>query len=247
MKITFLGTNGWYDTSNGNTICILVETEKAYVVFDAGNGLYKLDRFIKERKPIYLFLSHLHLDHIIGLHTLAKLALPQGLQVVVPKPLKNPLLQFMRQPYTIPFNRLPGYKVTLQGFRNSIKVPFNLTAARLDHPSPCWGYRLEADGKVLAYGSDTGLCRNLYKLAQNADVFISESSWLPGEMHKGWTHLNPEQAAGVAQKSGVKKLFLVHFDASRYTTLAHRKKAERAARKIFKKTFAALDDQQVEI
>jgi ribonuclease BN (tRNA processing enzyme) len=26
MKIVFLGTNGWYDTSTGNTICTLLKT-----------------------------------------------------------------------------------------------------------------------------------------------------------------------------------------------------------------------------
>lgn len=247
MKITFLGTNGWYDTNTGNTMSILVETEKAYIVFDAGNGIYKLDRFTNNRKPVYLFLSHLHLDHIIGLHTLAKLALPQGLQVVVPKLLRKDLQRFMRRPYTIPFNRIPDYKVTLQSFGEMVNVPFNIRTFRLDHPSPCWGYRLEADGQVLAYSSDTGLCRNLYKLARQADVFISESSWLPGETQQGWTHLNPEQAAGVAKKTQVKKLILTHFDASRYTTLAHRKRAELAAKKIFKNTIAAIDDQVINL
>ncbi len=72
MKITFLGTNGWYDTSTGNTICILVETDKYNIVLDAGNGLYKIDRYISSEKPVYLFLSHFHLDHIIGLHILGK-------------------------------------------------------------------------------------------------------------------------------------------------------------------------------
>jgi len=36
MKITFLGTNGWYDTDCGNTICTLLETTKAYILLDAG-------------------------------------------------------------------------------------------------------------------------------------------------------------------------------------------------------------------
>jgi ribonuclease BN (tRNA processing enzyme) len=245
MKITFLGTNGWYDTATGNTISILVETEKAYVVFDAGNGIYKLDRYIKNRKPVYLFLSHLHLDHIIGLHTLAKLVLPQGLQVVVPKPLIKGLQLFMRRPLTIPFNRLPHCRVNLQSYHKNIEAPFNIEAYRLNHPSPCWGYRIAAEGKILAYGPDTGLCSNLYKLAEQADMYISESSWLPGETHRGWTHLNPEQAAEVAKKSQVKKLVLVHFDASRYTTLARRKEAERTAKQIFKNTIAAVDDQEM--
>lgn len=30
MRIIFLGTNGWYDTDTGNTVCILLES-KDYV------------------------------------------------------------------------------------------------------------------------------------------------------------------------------------------------------------------------
>jgi len=76
MKVYFLGTNGWCDTDLGNTLCVLVETKQAYIVFDAGNGLFKLDKYIKDNRPIYLFLSHFHLDHIIGLHSLNKFYFP---------------------------------------------------------------------------------------------------------------------------------------------------------------------------
>ena len=72
MKITFLGTNGWYPTATGDTPCILIETKEHYIVLDAGNGIYKLDRYITENKPISLFISHFHIDHTSGLHTLAQ-------------------------------------------------------------------------------------------------------------------------------------------------------------------------------
>ena len=68
MKIYFLGTMGWFDTKLGNTLCVLVDTGKEYIIFDAGTGFSKIDNYIKDKRPIYLFLSHFHLDHIIGLH-----------------------------------------------------------------------------------------------------------------------------------------------------------------------------------
>ena len=48
MKLHFLGTNGWFDTRSGNTLSVLLDTDKAYIVFDAGGGFYKLDGYIKE-------------------------------------------------------------------------------------------------------------------------------------------------------------------------------------------------------
>jgi len=84
MKILFLGTNGWYDTNTGSTICGLVETRNAYFIFDAGNGLHRIDRCIKRNKPIYLFLSHYHLDHVVGLHIMNKFNFAQGVDVFGP-------------------------------------------------------------------------------------------------------------------------------------------------------------------
>jgi ribonuclease BN (tRNA processing enzyme) len=86
LKVLFLGTNGWYDTQTGNTICILIRTLDYEIILDAGNSLYKLERYINEgnRKPAYLFLSHFHLDHIIGLHTLIKLNFRHGLNICGP-------------------------------------------------------------------------------------------------------------------------------------------------------------------
>jgi len=74
MEIIFLGTNGWYDTKTGNTTCTLIETEDYFIILDAGNGLYKIDQYITStsKRPIYLFLSHFHLDHIVGLHIMSK-------------------------------------------------------------------------------------------------------------------------------------------------------------------------------
>ncbi len=73
MKIIFLGTNGWYTTQTGNTPAVLIDSKNHYVVFDAGNGIYKLDQYITEPKPISLFISHFHIDHVSGLHSLGKL------------------------------------------------------------------------------------------------------------------------------------------------------------------------------
>lgn len=70
MKVIFLGTNGWYDTETGTTVCILVKSKKHAVIFDAGNGFYKLDAHLTDRRGRtgYLLLSHFHLDHVEGLH-----------------------------------------------------------------------------------------------------------------------------------------------------------------------------------
>jgi ribonuclease BN (tRNA processing enzyme) len=48
MKVTFLGTNGWFDTPTGNTVSVLVQTQEYDLIFDAGNGIAKADRYISQ-------------------------------------------------------------------------------------------------------------------------------------------------------------------------------------------------------
>lgn len=71
MKIHFLGTNGWFTNKTGNTPSILIDSKEGYVIFDAGNGFYKTPEYIREKKPICLFISHFHLDHVSGIHSVA--------------------------------------------------------------------------------------------------------------------------------------------------------------------------------
>lgn len=246
MKIYFLGTNGWFDTETGNTVCTLIETKNEYTILDAGNGLYKIDRFIKTKKPIYLFLSHYHLDHTIGLHTLAKFNFPQGIKVFGPPGLKKLFKTIISRPYSAPLKMIKT-KVTLQELNPKTHLPLKVKFLPLRHPVLCYGYRFQLEEKIVAYCTDTGYCPNLLKLAENADLLILECSFKSGQHVKEWPHLNPEEAATVAKKAGVKKLVLIHFDAELYKTLAERKKAEKIAQKIFKMTRAATDGLKNEI
>lgn len=247
MKITFLGTNGWYDTSTGNTICILVETERYDIILDAGNGLYKADRYISNKKPVYLFLSHFHLDHIIGLHILGKFNFNQGLYICGQAGTKDILNKIINLPFSMPLDRL-GYKIELYDLpENKQKIPFNFEFLPLLHSSLTLGYRFEVEDKIVAYCPDTGYCENAVNLAKNADLLITECAFKPGQTSDDWPHLNPETAARIAKEAAAEKLALVHFDASIYQSLEERKQAEEVAKKIFGNTVAALDDMQVKI
>jgi ribonuclease BN (tRNA processing enzyme) len=79
---------------------LLVETNKEYIILDAGTGFYKVKDYLKARKPVYLFLSHFYLNHIISLHTLNRLHLAQRLDVYGPPPLKKVFDTFINKPYT---------------------------------------------------------------------------------------------------------------------------------------------------
>jgi ribonuclease BN (tRNA processing enzyme) len=240
-QIHFLGTNGWYDTTTGSTICIGITGEAFGLILDAGNGIHKLETIATLDKPFYLLLSHLHLDHLCGLHILNKFRFKRGLKIFLPETQQLYLERLLSSPYTINYRDLP-FEVSLHELPGAIALlPCPAEVFVLDHPVPTLGTRLHLDGKVVAYCPDTGFCANALALADRADILIAECAYRPGEEHPDWPHLNPQSAARIAREAGAKRLILIHFDANNYQTHDHRIEARAAARAIFPETEIATD------
>ncbi|MBN2453103.1 MAG: ribonuclease Z [Candidatus Omnitrophica bacterium] len=246
MRITFLGTNGWYDTETGNTPCVFVETDKHYIIFDAGFGFQKARNMIKTDKPVLLFISHLHLDHIIGLHTLPLFDFSRGIDIYLPKGCDKLLKEFLRRPFTSPAFMLKT-KLRFHVLDGKARLPFGFEMRKLRHSVPCYGYRISEEGRSIAYCTDTGDCVNLKRLAAGAGLFITECAMPPGDKSPKLFHLTPEAAARAALKAGAEKMALFHFDPGRYPTFGHRKAAEQSAGKIFPGAIAANDGTEISI
>ena len=248
MKVVFLGTNAWYDTDTGNTICTLITTPEAVIIPDAGYGLAKLDRFLKpdDARPVFLFLSHFHLDHIAGLHTLTKFLLGGGLTICCPAGGRDVLQTFVNAPFTVPLEGLPYPVRMLELPGEAASLPFPVQALPLLHSGLTLGYRLEIGAKVVAYCPDTGYCENAVILARGADLLITECAYKEGQSSESWPHLNPETAGRIAREARALRLALTHFDARIYRSLPERMEAQTAARKEFPAAFAACDDMILE-
>ena len=257
LKLVFLGTNGWYANPLANTVCALMETPARYIVLDAGDGIWRLDKFATDQnKPVDLFLSHFHLDHTIGLHIQPKFKLKHPLRIFGQPGTKKILDTLVNHPFTAPYSLLEsrGLKVEIHELKegeNKINE-YSVRAAPLVHADPCWGYRFEiprenGETAIISYCTDTGPCENLKVLSQDADVLITECGLLPGQPSPpSWPHLNPEMAAECARDSKVKRLFLTHFAANLQDTRQKRLESQAAARKIFPNTTAAMDEMSVE-
>ncbi len=242
MEITFLGTNGWFDTHTGSTTCVLAETENAYIIFDAGGGLYKTFDIIKDDKPVYLLLSHLHMDHIQGLQFLNIFNWKSGVKIILADEMKKELEAIMRPPF-MQTPQSHKMKVDIIPVSQAKDLPFKLEYKELLHIVPTIGFRVQSEGKTLVYGLDSGPCANLTKLAKEADLFITECSFLPGQTPNK-IHLNPQQAAQTALDANAKLMALIHFKADDYTTLEQRDEALAAAGHIFAATFAPYDGEK---
>src|SRR3984885_16320075 len=64
MRVEFLGTGGFYPNERRHTTCVLIP--EAGVVLDAGTGFFRVISRI-ETPELDIFLSHAHLDHVVGL------------------------------------------------------------------------------------------------------------------------------------------------------------------------------------
>src|SRR3989338_1614986 len=247
MKIIFLGTNGWYDTPTGNTVCALIRTKRWDIVLDAGTGIYKLDQYCDGKKPIFILLSHFHLDHIGGLHTIVKFKFKKGITICGQKGARRLLKTFINRPFTVPIEKLPYPVKLLELPAQAGELPFKITTLPLVHADPVLGMRLELERKTITYCTDTGYCPNALKLAKGADLLITECAHAPGESNPAWPHFNPETAANLAVEAGAKRLAITHFSADRYRTAAARAAGLKLSRKIFPKAIGAKDGMSFKI
>lgn len=247
IKIIFLGTNGWFDTCTGNTTSILLETDNYSIILDAGSGISKLRQYINYDNPVYLFLSHFHIDHISGLHTLAMNKFTKGLNIITPSGGREILKQIINSPFTVPIEKLPFHTEIIEISGDTDQFSFKASFLPLAHSTVTLGARFEIDNKIIAYCTDTGYCDNAVTLAHNADVLIAECSMKSNETDNAGIHLNPEMAAEIAKQSNAKKLMLMHFDAKRYPDMEARIEAELGARKSFTDSYMSWDGQVIEV
>ena len=100
-------------------------------------------------------------------------------------------------------------------------------------------------GRKIVYTGDTRPCDPVVKLAEGADLLIHESmfSHEDHEATKDAAHSTTKQAAEVALKAGVKKLYLTHI-SQRYT---EPEKLQDEARETFPETYIAEDLMKIKI
>jgi ribonuclease BN (tRNA processing enzyme) len=90
----------------------------------------------------------------------------------------------------------------------------SLTPVRTQHYIPCWGFRIEADGRRLGYTADTAPCGGLTDLADGPDLLLSEATLRSldedAKPPEPRGHLLPAEAGTAARDGGAAALMLTH-------------------------------------
>ena len=241
MRVRFWGVRGSVPCPGpetirygGNTACIEVRCGNHVLIFDAGTGLRPLgNALIKDKSvsEIDIFLTHCHLDHLIGLPFFAPFffdhfrvriwagnLLPHDtVEQVTRKIMSTPLFPVEVEVFKarIKFNDFRAGDL-LRPFDNIV-----IQTAPLDHPNGASGYRLEYHGHVFALVSDTegfpGKCdSDLVSLARGADLVIYDATFTEEEIitRQGWGHSTWVRGIRLAEEAGAKQLCLFHHDPS---------------------------------
>jgi phosphoribosyl 1,2-cyclic phosphodiesterase len=219
----------------GNTSCVEVRAEPGCLcVLDAGTGIRAVDGKTGDLARVDVLLTHLHMDHILGLGFFRPLYQP-GLEVHIwgpassTQPLHDRLTRYLSPPlFPVRLRDLPCKLELHDAPRGPFEVPgLSVTADLVCHPGPTLGYRLEdLRGGVLTYISDhepalgNGAVdgpegwTSGYDLAKGADVLIHDAQYTDEEYprHIGWGHSALSHALSFAAMTGVGCLIPFHHD-----------------------------------
>jgi phosphoribosyl 1,2-cyclic phosphodiesterase len=242
----------------GNTSCVELRAEGTRLLLDAGTGLRPAgDRLLSEMPvDVTLLLSHVHWDHIQGLPFFTPLYVPGNRVAILSGPNGSmPLEEVLRRQFSAPFHPVayedvaPQLRVRDLAPDQTFSVgPMTVRVARLNHPDPVYGYRIEHGGRAIVYATDTEhfscVDPHLRRLAEGADVLIYDAQYTPeeyrgdvGRAKVGWGHSTYEAAAQLAHAAGVGQLVLFHHDPQRSD--AGVGEIERRSRELFPRTIAA--------
>ncbi len=220
----------------GNTSCVTVATGEAncLTVIDAGTGIRGVgDELAPDAERVDILLSHLHLDHIIGLGFFSALMRP-GLEVHLWGPpsqllgLHTRLTRYLSPPlFPVRLRDLPCRLELHEITPGRFEVPgLEVTAALICHPGATLGFRLDDGNGVVTYLSDHEPALGArvfpdlpewtsgYDLAEGADLLIHDAQYVDREYpdHVGWGHSTVSQAVALAQVAGAAQLVAFHHD-----------------------------------
>ena len=214
MRIHLLGTTGYHPNDRRQTACFMLPEQG--IILDAGTGMYRA-RDLIETRHLDIFLSHAHLDHIMGLTFMFDVLWEKEMDRVHvhgdPAKLKEIETHLFAEaifPVYPPFDWCPlEQTIELSGGGKLTHFP-------LTHPGGSVGYRLDWPDSSLAYVTDTTATvdADYIKQIQGVDLLLHECYFPDGWEEKaeltGHSCLTP--VAQVAAAADVGQLVLIHIN-----------------------------------
>ncbi len=187
MRLQFVGSGDAFGSGGRFNTCFHVTGESANFLLDFGaTSLVGLKRWGIDRNAVdTIVVTHFHGDHFGGIPffmldaaLVAKRSRP--LAIVGPPGLAQRYAAAMEVAFpSYPHNpdRFPLTLTEVEIGRPTVAGSMRITAYPVVHAEaagPCLGYRIEAEGRVLAYSGDTQWTETLVDIGRGADLFVCE-------------------------------------------------------------------------
>jgi ribonuclease Z len=246
MQLTLLGTGGPLPDPGRHGPAAVLRIGDQHLLFDAGRGV--VSQLVRAGIPLdrvhTVFVTHHHYDHIGDLADVILTSWLRGrrqtLRIFGPPGTRSIVTALLEQVYEkdIEFrctgdiavgwppvestDVLPG--LVYDGGHWRVRADVVVHGQGLGHSSTfeqrwvCLGYRVEAEGKVIAISGDSVACEGLDRLARDADVLVQCCYLARAEITTPYserlakdTIACADTVAKIAKRARVKKLVLTHF------------------------------------
>ncbi|MES1155108.1 MAG: MBL fold metallo-hydrolase [Pseudorhodoplanes sp.] len=214
----------------GNTPCIEMRCGDRLLIFDGGTGIRPLgDELMKADGALDadIFFSHCHVDHVGGLPFFAPFYVKGNAfrlwagNLLPALRMEDVMRRLMSHPlFPIDVDAFQA-RLDYRDFRAGETLHpcpgVTMRTAPLDHPDGATGYRVEFDGRSVAYLTDIetrpgGPDPRVVELARNADLAIYDCTYTEAEIGSkhGWGHSTWNDGLRLADAAGVKTFCLFH-------------------------------------
>ncbi len=188
MKFQFVGCGDAFGSGGRFNTCFHVQGDQANFLIDCGaTSLVALKRGDVRLNDIQtILITHFHADHFGGIPPLildaqffSKRKSP--LTIVGPHGLKDQFLRAMETAYPGSSKSRQGFDLELVELQNNMSIELNgmtVTPFQVNHGipgGPFFAYRIESEGRIIAYSGDTEWVDCLTEVGRNADLFVAEA------------------------------------------------------------------------
>ncbi|MFH1342916.1 MAG: MBL fold metallo-hydrolase [Pseudomonadota bacterium] len=187
MQLQFVGCGDAFGSGGRQNTCFHVTGERVNFLIDCGaTSLPALKRLGIAREAIDLILiTHFHGDHFGGLPFLLLEAQftrrSRPLVIAGPQDIETRLAQVMEAMFEHSSKTKQKFELSVVALTPEEKFSFgavDVTPYPVVHGEsggPFLGYRVETEGRVIAYSADTEWTQTLIPLGRDADLFIAEA------------------------------------------------------------------------
>lgn len=225
----------------GETTSFLIEGEAGErILIDGGTGVRMLGRRLLATPGIsstWLFMTHYHLDHVVGLSMLPILHIPTW-QLTMAAPDHHPIhiREMMARIFDVPLWPLQVEDLKsktdfllLDGITSSKPYRCGAIEVRwcpLHHPGGCTAYRFDepSTGASVVVATDTewglsspgekGYLERLISFPSPVGLLMMDGQYDAGQIEKyrGWGHSSRQECVALASRLKVRQLLLTHHD-----------------------------------